>query len=81
VRQRTSFLLPGTHSLGIVHGEWQPKEPAMSRFVQRHFHSAEVRAEMRALHLRQHRLPFGTMVVSVVAGANAVSVIGTLLSF
>jgi len=51
----------------------------MSRFLHYHFHSAPVRADMRALHLRQRRLPFGTMMVSVVAGANAVSAVATLM--
>ena len=50
----------------------------MSRFVESHFHSAPVRAEMKALDLRT-RLPFGTMLVSVIAGANTVSVIAMLL--
>jgi hypothetical protein len=68
-------------SLGsVVHGEWSnQREPAMSRFVESHFHSAPVRAEMRALDLRTRRLPFGTMLVSVIAGANTLSVIAMLL--
>ena len=53
----------------------------MSRFVQFYGHSAPVRAEMKILALRERRLPFGAMLVSVVAGANAASVIATLLSF
>ncbi len=52
----------------------------MSRFA-RFYYSAPVRAEMKALDLRERRLPFGTMLVSVVAGANAASLIATLLSF
>ena len=51
----------------------------MSHFLQSRLHSAPVRAEMRALQLRERRLPLGTMMVSVVAGANAVSVIATLM--
>jgi hypothetical protein len=51
----------------------------MSRFVESHFHSAPVRAEMKALDLRTRRLPFGTMLVTVIAGANTVSVIAMLL--
>jgi hypothetical protein len=53
----------------------------MSRFVQNHFYSASVRTEMKALNLRSGRLPFGTMLVSVIAGANAASVLATLISF
>jgi hypothetical protein len=53
----------------------------MSHFVQTRFHSAPVRAEMKALNLRTRRLPFGTMLVSVIAGANAVCVVATLMSF
>ena len=52
----------------------------MSSFVQSYFHSAPVRAEMKALNLRTGRVPFGTMLVSVIAGANTVSVIAMLLS-
>ncbi len=52
----------------------------MSNFVQSHFYSAPVRAEMKALDLRTGRLPFGTMLVSVIAGANTLSVIAMLLS-
>ena len=52
---------------------------AMSRFVQTHFHSAPVRAEMKALNLRERRLPFGTMMVSVIAGANTASVVAMLI--
>jgi hypothetical protein len=55
-------------------------EPAMPRLIESYFHSAPVRAEMRALDLRTARLPFGTMLVSVIAGANTVSVIAMLLS-
>ena len=55
------------------------EEPAMSRLVQNRFHSATVRAEMRALDLYEHRLPFGTMLVSLVAAANAASVVTMLL--
>ena len=51
----------------------------MSRFLQAHFHSAPVRAEMRALQLREHRVPFSTMVVSVIAGVNTASVVGMLI--
>lgn len=51
----------------------------MSRYVQTHFHSAPVRAEMKALHLRGRRLPFGTMMVSVIAGANTASVVAMLI--
>ena len=51
----------------------------MSHFVESHFHSAPVRAEMRALDLRTRRLPFGTILVSVIASANTVSVIAMLL--
>jgi hypothetical protein len=52
----------------------------MPRFVEAFFHSAPVRAEMKALDLRERRLPFGTMLVSVIAGANTASVIAMLLS-
>ena len=51
----------------------------MSRFVQTHFHSASVRAEMKALNLGERRLPFGTMMVSVIAGANTASVVAMLI--
>ena len=51
----------------------------MSHFIQSHFHSAPVRAEMKALSLRPRRLPFGTILVSVIAGANTVSAIAMLL--
>ena len=53
----------------------------MSRFGHFQSHSASVRAEMKALDLGARRLSFGAMLVSVVAGANAASVIATLLSF
>ena len=53
----------------------------MSRFVQNHFYSASIRAEMRAFDLRERRLPFGTVLVSVIAGANTASVLATLISF
>jgi hypothetical protein len=53
----------------------------MSGFVQNHFYSASVRSEMKALDLRNRRLPFGTMLVSVIAGVNAASVLATLISF
>jgi hypothetical protein len=36
---------------------------------------------MRAYDLHERRLPFGALLVSVVAGANAASVIATLLGF
>ncbi len=52
----------------------------MSRFTEAYFHSAPVRAEMKALKLRERRLPFGTMLVSVIAGANTASVVAMLLS-
>ena len=52
----------------------------MSHFVQSYFHSAQVRAEMKALDLREYRLPFATMLVSVVAGANTASIIAVLMS-
>ncbi len=55
-------------------------EPAMPRFIEAYFHSAPVRAEMKALDLRERRLPFGTMLVSVIASANAVSVVAMLMS-
>ena len=51
----------------------------MSHFMQSHFHSAPVRAEMRALDLRRRRLPFGAMLVSVVIGVNTISVIAMLV--
>ena len=50
----------------------------MSRYA--HVHSAPVRAEMKALHVEKRRLPFGTMMVSVLLGANTVSVIAMLMS-
>jgi hypothetical protein len=53
----------------------------MSRFIQSHFHSAPVRAEMRALRLRERRLPLAAMVVSVIAGVNTASVVGMLIAF
>jgi hypothetical protein len=53
----------------------------MSRFVQNHFYSASVRAEMRALDMWDRRLPFRTVLVSVIAGANTASVLATLISF
>ncbi len=53
----------------------------MSGLLRSHAHSAPVRAEMRALQLLERRLPFGTMMVSVIAGANAASVIAMLLNF
>ena len=53
----------------------------MSHLVRSRFHSAPVRAEMRAYDLHERRLPFGALLVSVVAGANAASVIATLLGF
>jgi hypothetical protein len=57
-------------------------DQAMSRtgFLQGHFHSAKVRSEMRALDLHPRRLPIGTMLVSVVACANAASVVAMLMS-
>ena len=53
----------------------------MSRtgFLHGHFHSAKVRSEMRALDIHR-RLPLGTMLVSVVACANAASVVAMLMS-
>ena len=51
----------------------------MPLFMPSRFHSAPVRAEMRALDLRERRLPYGTMVMSVIAGANAASVIAMLI--
>jgi hypothetical protein len=51
----------------------------MSHFVRSHFHSAPVRAEMRALQLRDRRVPFGTIVVSVIASANTASVVAMLI--
>ena len=51
----------------------------MSRLTGSHFHSARVRAEMRALDLATRRLPLGTVLVSIVALANAASVISTLV--
>ena len=51
----------------------------MPFFMPSRFHSAPVRAEMRALDLRERRLPYGTMVMSVIAGANAASVIAMLV--
>jgi hypothetical protein len=81
VRQRTSLGPQMLHSrqrrswrMGQTRGE-----PAMSRFVEAHFHSAPVRAEMKALDLRTRRLPFGTLLISVIAGANTVSVVAMLL--
>ena len=53
----------------------------MSRFFESHFHSAPVRVEMKALHLQERRLPFGTMLVSVIAGANTASVVAMLMNF
>ena len=53
----------------------------MSRLVQNRFHSATIRAEMRALDLYERRLPFATMLVSVVAAANAASVVAMLMAF
>jgi hypothetical protein len=47
--------------------------------MQHYFHSAPVRAEMKALQLREHRVPFGTMMVGLVAGANTASVVGMLM--
>ncbi len=52
----------------------------MSRFAHSRFHSARVRAEMRALDPREFHLPFGTMLVSLIAGANTASLIATLLN-
>ena len=52
----------------------------MPRFVETFFHSAPVRAEMKALDLRTARLPFGTMLVTVIAGANTASVVAMLMS-
>ena len=52
---------------------------AMSRLTRSRFHSAQVRAEMRALDLATRRLPLGTVLVSIVALANAASVISTLV--
>jgi hypothetical protein len=51
-----------------------------SGFLHSHFHSARVRSEMRALELCNRRLPFGTMLISVVACANAASVVAMLMS-
>jgi hypothetical protein len=51
----------------------------MSLFMLSRFHSAPVRAEMRALDLRERRFPVGVMVASVIAGVNAASVIATLI--
>ncbi len=51
----------------------------MSRFMRSRFHSAPVRAEMRALRLSERRMPVGTMVMSAIAGANAASVVGMLM--
>ena len=51
----------------------------MSRVVRTRFHSANVRAEMRALDLYERRLPFATMLVSLVAAANAASVVTMLM--
>ncbi len=53
----------------------------MSHLMRSRFHSAPVRAEMRALALRERRLPFGTIMVSVIAAANAASALATLLTF
>ena len=52
----------------------------MSRFTQAHIHSASVRAEMKALQVGERRLPFGTMLISVVALASTASVISMLVS-
>ena len=52
----------------------------MPRFIEAYFHSAPIRAEMKALDLWERRLPFGTMLVSVIAGANTVSVVAMLMS-
>ena len=51
----------------------------MSRFVQAHVYSAPVRAEMKALHVGERRLPFGRMMVSVLLAANTVSVVAMLM--
>ncbi len=51
----------------------------MPRFMRSRFHSAQVRAEMRALHLRERRLPVGTVMVGVIAGTNTASVVGMLM--
>lgn len=51
----------------------------MPHFIQAYFHSAPVRAEMKALDLGRRGLPFGTMLVTIVAGANAASVVATLI--
>ena len=52
----------------------------MSRLARSHFHSARVRTEMKTLDLASRRLPFGAMLVSVVALAGTVSVLSTLVS-
>jgi hypothetical protein len=49
--------------------------------MQNHFYSASVRSEMKALDMRNRRLPFGTMLVSVIVGANTASLLATLISF
>jgi hypothetical protein len=52
----------------------------MSRPTRFRFYSARVRAEMKALDLATRRLPFGAMLISVVALAGTASVISTLAS-
>jgi hypothetical protein len=66
-------------SLRPVHGTVQQREPAMPPFMQRYFHSASVRAEMRALQVQPHRLPVGTMMAGMIAGADTASAIGMLM--
>jgi hypothetical protein len=50
----------------------------MSRRAQFRFHSAQVRAEMKALDLATRRLPFGAMLISVVALASVISTLASL---
>jgi hypothetical protein len=85
-----SAVCAGAHRLSppsgildsVIHGIRSNRgEPAMSRLVQHRVHSAAVRAEMRALDLYDRRLPFGTMLVSLVAAANAASVVTMLMGF
>jgi hypothetical protein len=51
----------------------------MSPSMQSRFHSAPVRAEMRALDLRERRLPLAAMLMGVIAGVNAASVLAMLI--
>ncbi len=50
----------------------QSHSPAQTR-------SAQIRAEMRELHVADRHLPVATMIMSLIAAANAASVVAMLI--